>query len=36
MTPADSESNIVLTSKEYDVIGSRPVRPDGADKMQEA
>ncbi len=34
MTPADSESNIVLSSKGYDVMGS--LRPDGADKMQEA
>ena len=29
----DYEPNIVLSTKEYDVIGTRPIRPDGADKV---
>ena len=33
MTTADYEPNVVLSTKEYDVIGSRPIRPDGADKV---
>ena len=33
MTTADYETNVVLSTKEYDVIGSRPIRPDGADKV---
>ena len=33
MTTTDYEPNIVLSSKEYDVVGSRPIRPDGADKV---
>jgi xanthine dehydrogenase molybdenum-binding subunit len=28
-----TESNIVLASKEFKVVGKRPVRPDGADKV---
>ena len=32
MTTADYESNVVLSTKKDDVIGSRPIRPDGADK----
>ena len=27
------ESNVVLSTKEYDVVGSRPIRHDGADKV---
>jgi CO/xanthine dehydrogenase Mo-binding subunit len=27
------ESNVVLSNKEYDVVGSRPIRHDGADKV---
>jgi CO/xanthine dehydrogenase Mo-binding subunit len=33
MTTADYERNVVLSSTTYDVIGTRPVRPDGADKV---
>jgi len=33
MTTTDYEPNIVLSTKEYDVIGTRPIRPDGADKV---
>ena len=33
MTTADYERNIVLSNKDYDVIGSRPVRHDGTDKV---
>ena len=33
MTTADYEPNVVLSTKVYDVIGSRPIRPDGADKV---
>jgi CO/xanthine dehydrogenase Mo-binding subunit len=33
MTATDYERNVVLSSKTYDVIGTRPVRPDGADKV---
>ena len=33
MTATDYEPNIVLSTKEYDVIGTRPIRPDGADKV---
>ena len=33
MMTADYEANIVLASKQYDLRGSRPVRPDGADKL---
>jgi len=30
---ATYERNIVLATKEYDVVGTRPIRPDGADKV---
>jgi len=33
MTATDYEPNIVLSTKEYEVIGTRPIRPDGADKV---
>ena len=33
MTTADYERNIILSNKEYDVIGTRPVRHDGTDKV---
>ena len=33
MTTADYERNMVLSSVEYDVVGTRPIRPDGADKV---
>ena len=33
MTTTDYERNVVLSSKTYDVVGTRPVRPDGADKV---
>ena len=33
MTNKDYEPNIVLATGEYDVIGTRPIRPDGADKV---
>ena len=33
MTNKDYEPNIVLATKEYDVVGTRPIRPDGADKV---
>jgi xanthine dehydrogenase molybdenum-binding subunit len=29
----DYKPNIVLSNKEYNVIGTRPIRPDGADKV---
>ena len=27
------DPNIVLSTKDYDVIGTRPIRPDGPDKV---
>ena len=33
MTTTEYERNVVLSTKEYDVVGTRPVRPDGADKV---
>jgi len=33
MTTTDYERNVVLSSKTYDVVGTRPVRPDGTDKV---
>ena len=29
----DYKPNIVLSNEEFNVVGSRPVRPDGADKV---
>ncbi len=29
----DYKPNIVLSNQEYNVVGTRPVRPDGADKV---
>ena len=33
MTTTEYEPNMVLSTKEYNVVGTRPVRPDGADKV---
>ena len=33
MTTTEYERNVVLSTKEYDVVGTRPLRPDGADKV---
>ncbi|MDA1347612.1 MAG: xanthine dehydrogenase family protein molybdopterin-binding subunit [Chloroflexi bacterium] len=33
MATTEYARNVVLSSKEYDVVGTRPVRPDGADKV---
>ena len=33
MTTTEYDRNVVLSTKEYDVVGTRPVRPDGADKV---
>ena len=33
MTTTEYERNVVLSSTEYDVVGTRPIRPDGADKV---
>ncbi|MCH7627005.1 MAG: xanthine dehydrogenase family protein molybdopterin-binding subunit, partial [Chloroflexi bacterium] len=33
MTTADYDRNVVLSSVDYKVIGTRPIRPDGADKV---
>ncbi len=33
MTTTEYDPNVVLSTKEYDVIGTRPLRPDGADKV---
>ena len=33
MTNADYEPNIVLATTKYDVVGTRPIRHDGADKV---
>ena len=29
----DYKPNIVLSNEEFNVVGKRPVRPDGADKV---
>jgi len=29
----DYQPNIVLSTQEYNVVGKRPIRPDGADKV---
>ena len=33
MKQIEYEPNVVLSTTEYDVIGTRPIRPDGADKV---
>ena len=33
MTTTEYERNVVLSTKEYDVVGTRPLRHDGADKV---
>ena len=33
MTTTEYERNVVLSTKDYDVVGTRPVRHDGADKV---
>ena len=33
MTTTEYDPNVVLSSTEYDVVGTRPLRPDGADKV---
>ena len=33
MTTTEYESNVILSSVEYNVVGTRPVRHDGADKV---
>ena len=33
MTTADYEHNVVLATTKYDVVGSRPIRHDGADNV---
>ena len=33
MATVNYERNVVLSSKDYDVVGTRPVRHDGADKV---
>ena len=33
MTTTDYEPNMILATKEYAVIGTRPIRPDGVDKV---
>ena len=33
MTTSEYEHNVILSTKEYDVVGTRPIRPDGADKV---
>ena len=33
MTTTEYEPNMVLSTKEYNVVGTRPIRPDGADKV---
>ena len=33
MTTVEYESNVVLSSVDFNVVGTRPVRPDGADKV---
>jgi xanthine dehydrogenase molybdenum-binding subunit len=32
-TTRDYESNVVLSNQDYSVVGTRPLRPDGADKV---
>ena len=33
MTTTDYEHNMVLATEKFDVVGTRPIRPDGADKV---
>ena len=33
MTTTEYDPNVVLSTTEYDVVGTRPLRPDGADKV---
>ena len=33
MTTADYDHNVVLSTREYNVVGTRPIRHDGADKV---
>ena len=33
MTTVDYEHNMVLATTKYDVVGTRPIRHDGADKV---
>ena len=33
MSQPDYEPNVVLSTTEFDVVGTRPIRPDGADKV---
>lgn len=33
MTTTDYEPNVVLSTKEYNVVGTRPIRHDGTDKV---
>ena len=33
MTTTEYESNVILSSVDYNVVGTRPVRHDGADKV---
>jgi len=33
MTTTEYEHNMVLATEEFDVVGTRPIRPDGADKV---
>ena len=33
MTTTEYEPNMVLSTQEYNVVGTRPIRPDGADKV---
>ena len=32
-TTRDYEPNVVLSNQDYNVVGTRPLRPDGADKV---
>ena len=33
MTTQTYEPNMILSNQEFDVVGTRPVRPDGLDKV---
>ncbi len=33
MNATEYEANVILSTKSYDVIGTRPIRHDGADKV---
>ncbi|MCH8825590.1 MAG: xanthine dehydrogenase family protein molybdopterin-binding subunit, partial [Chloroflexi bacterium] len=33
MTTTDYERNLVLSNVDYSVVGTRPIRPDGTDKV---